>query len=122
MSRQRQPLLSESLGPVDLRSTTSAASSTTGASGVCVPCDTIETSIAARDDAIDMLGAVPDVTRMKMELIARASASPDRALVPIVRLLVGDADPAKVDAIVAAFQTNPPLREQWQRTYQILRA
>lgn len=121
MARHRQSLLSGSVEGLDLRSATSAASSTIGASGTCVPSSTEAASIAAHDAALDMLGGVPDVVRMKMELIARASASSDRALAPIVKLLVGD-DPAKINAITIAFQTNPPLREQWERTYEILRA
>lgn len=67
-----------------------------------------------------MFGDVPDAVRLHMELVARASASPDTALAPIIALLV-PGDEARQAAIVAAISANDPLREQWERTWEVLR-
>lgn len=66
------------------------------------------------------LGALPSPLRMAMSLIARRAGGPDAALEPVIDLLV-EGDSAKRGAIVNAFRTNEPLREQWLRTYEILR-
>lgn len=71
-----------------------------------------------------MFGDVPDATRMQMELVARASATPEAALPHVIRLLVpgdAEADAARRAAIVTAIGTNVPLREQWERTWEVLR-
>ena len=73
----------------------------------------------ASDDALGF-GTLPDPLRMAMSLIARQAAGPDEALEPVIGLLVEN-EPVKRDAIVLAFRTNTPLREQWLRTYEILR-
>ena len=67
-----------------------------------------------------MLAGVPAVVRMQMELVACASATPEDALAPVIELLV-DGSPQKRAAIVAAISTNDPLREQWERTWEVLR-
>jgi hypothetical protein len=67
-----------------------------------------------------MFGDVPDGVRLHMELVARASASPETALAPIIALLV-PGDEVRQAAIVAAISTNDPLREQWERTWEVLR-
>lgn len=66
-----------------------------------------------------MFGDVSPEIRLGMELLARASASADAALPHVIALLV-DGD-AKRAAVVEAISTNPPLREQWQRTWEVLR-
>lgn len=88
-----------------------AASSTVAASG----------RSASDGDALDvrMFGDVAPEVRLRMELLARASASPATALPHVVALLVeGDEQRA---AIVAAITGNEPLREQWNRTWEVLR-
>ena len=65
--------------------------------------------------------ALPDPLRLRMSLVARQAASSDAALEPVLHLLV-DGSPAKISAIAHAFRTNEPLREQWERTFEILRA
>lgn len=67
-----------------------------------------------------MFGDVPDAVRLHMELVARASVSPEAALAPIIALLV-PGDETRQDAIVAAIGSNDPLREQWERTWDVLR-
>jgi hypothetical protein len=69
-----------------------------------------------------MFGDVPVAVRMQMELIARSSETPNEALPLIIELLVtGDDVDAKRTAIVEAISTNDPLREQWERTWEVLR-
>ena len=68
-----------------------------------------------------MFGDVPDAVRLHMELVARASASPEAALPQVVALLVPGDDEARRAAIVEAISTNEPLREQWERTWHVLR-
>lgn len=74
----------------------------------------------AESMAPDTIAALPEPLRLAMALLAKQAAGPDEALGPIIGLLVdGDAD--KQASIVNAFRTNEPLREQWLRTYEILR-
>jgi hypothetical protein len=68
----------------------------------------------------DMFGDVEPAIRLQMELVARCSASPETALPKVIELLV-PGDPAKRAAIVSAISTNDPLREQWERTWEVLR-
>lgn len=68
-----------------------------------------------------MFGDVPEAMRLQMELVARASASPEAALPQVVALLVPGDDEARRAAIVEAISTNEPLREQWERTWHVLR-
>ena len=83
---------------------------------------TTDRSARATDGAggdADLFGDVEPELRLRMELVARASASPDAALPYVVALLVeGDERRA---AIVEAFATNDALREQWHRTWEVLR-
>jgi hypothetical protein len=65
--------------------------------------------------------ALPDPLRLQMSLVARKASSSDEALEPVLRLLV-PGSPAKLAAIAQAFRTNEPMREQWERTFEILRA
>lgn len=69
-----------------------------------------------------MFGDVSPLTRMQMVLVAKASASPATALAPVIDLLVADGSARKRAAIVDAISTNLPLREQWERTWEILRS
>jgi hypothetical protein len=106
MSRQLQH-------PRDLVATPAqvAASTTVAATG----------RAACGGDAVDvrMFGDVAPEVRLRMELLARASASPATALPHVVALLVeGDEQRA---AIVEAISGNEPLREQWNRTWEVLR-
>lgn len=67
-----------------------------------------------------MFGDVPVAVRLQMELVARSTATPAAALPDVIALLVpGDA--ARRVAIVAAISSNDPLREQWERTWEVLR-
>jgi len=95
---------------------------TSGAAGSST---TSFTRFTARQEPARHVGAVSfaslaEPVRLAMGLIARQAKSPDDALEPIIDLLVRD-EPAKRDAIITAFRTNEPLREQWLRTYEILR-
>jgi hypothetical protein len=74
----------------------------------------------ARSEDTLGFGTLPDPVRVAMSLIVRQADSPDAALGPVIELLVAG-DAAKHAAIVAAFRSNEPLREQWLRTYEILR-
>jgi hypothetical protein len=81
-------------------------------------------SVARRRDAdagedVPMFGDVEPKVRMRMELLARASASPDTALPHVVALLV-DGDDAR-DAIITAIHDNDALQAQWQATWAALR-
>jgi len=67
------------------------------------------------------LDALPAPVRQAMVNAVASASSADEALAPVISLLVDGPD-AKRDAIVQAFRTNDPLREQWERTYEILRA
>jgi hypothetical protein len=98
-----------------VREAGSAASTSTGTGKRFVRSD----RSAAQSDALG-LASLPDPVRLAMSAIAHQAGSPEAALEPVIGLLVGD-DPAKCAAIVNAFQTNEPLREQWLRTYEILR-
>ena len=70
-------------------------------------------------DAVRMFGDVAPDVQLKMELLARVSASPETALPHVIALLVeGD---AKRIAVIEAINTNDPLREQWHRTWEVLR-
>jgi hypothetical protein len=70
-------------------------------------------------DEVRMFGDVDPQVRLRMELLARASASPETALPHVIALLVeGD---ERRDAIVKAITDNEPLREQWHRTWEVLR-
>lgn len=67
-----------------------------------------------------MFGDVPVAVRLQMELVARSTATPAAALPDVIALLVpGDA--GRRVAIVAAISANDPLREQWERTWEVLR-
>lgn len=67
-----------------------------------------------------MFGDVPDGVRLQMELVVRASATPEAALPKVIELLV-PGDPARTTAIISAITGNEPLREQWERTWEVLR-
>ncbi len=68
---------------------------------------------------VQMFGDVDPAIRLKMALLARASATPETALPFVIALLVeGD---ERRDAIVEAISTNDALREQWHRTWAVLR-
>jgi hypothetical protein len=68
---------------------------------------------------VQMFGDVDPAIQLKMELLARASASPETALPFVIALLVeGD---ERRDAIVTAIFDNDALREQWHRTWEVLR-
>lgn len=69
---------------------------------------------------VRMFGDVDPAVRIRMELIARTSASADAALPHIIALMVAG-DESKQAAIVEAITENEPLQEQWQRTWEILR-
>ena len=56
-------------------------------------------------DGAGLFDGVSAAVRMQMELVARASASPATAL----------------PAIIAAIEETEPLREQWERTWAVLR-
>jgi hypothetical protein len=71
-------------------------------------------------DGSDMFGDVEPAVRLQMELVVRRSASPEAALPTVIELLV-PGSPAKRAAIVTAITTNDPLREQWERTWEVLR-
>jgi len=68
------------------------------------------------------VAALPSPIRLQMQLIARQSSRPDDALVPIIDLLVSDGSAPKRAAIVTAFRSHDALREQWERTWEILRS
>lgn len=57
--------------------------------------------------------------RLQLAVIARSSASAEEALPLAIAAIVGD-QPAKLDALVAAFSNHPRLANQWQRAYQTL--
>lgn len=67
-----------------------------------------------------LFGDVPPDVRLQMELVACASASPEEALPVVIAILV-DGSAAKRAAIVDAITSNDPLREQWERTWAVLR-
>lgn len=67
-----------------------------------------------------MFGDVPDGVRLHLELVARASASPQAALPQVIALLVPD-DAVRQAAIITAISSNEPLLEQWERTWEVLR-
>lgn len=67
-----------------------------------------------------MFGDVEAGVRLQMELIVRAAVSPDAALPQVIELLV-PGDSTRQAAIIAAISTNEPLREQWERTWEVLR-
>lgn len=74
-----------------------------------------------RSDAeATMFGDVPVAVRLQMELVARSTATPAAALPDVIALLV-PGDPARSTAVVAAINSNDPLREQWERTWEVLR-
>ena len=75
---------------------------------------------AAAGASTSMFGELSDPMRLKMELVARASASAETALPAIVSIIAG-ADETHRDAIVTAIMSNQPLREQWERTWAVLR-
>jgi hypothetical protein len=85
--------------------------------------DQDRTGEPARGDAavvdIAMFGDVDPRLRMRMELVARASASAQTALPHVVALLVEGAEAR--DAVTAAIVGNEPLHEQWLRTWEALR-
>lgn len=66
-----------------------------------------------------MFGDVAPEVRLKLELLARASASPETALPHVVAVLV-EGDECRA-AIIDAVSTNAALREQWHRTWEALR-
>jgi hypothetical protein len=67
-----------------------------------------------------LFDGVSAAVRMQMQLVARASASPATALPAIIALIV-DGSSQKRAAIISAIEETPPLREQWERTWAVLR-
>ena len=81
--------------------------------------DAIGREVSVGGVEVQMFGDVDPAIQLKMELLARASASPETALPFVIALLVeGD---ERRDAIVTAIAGNDALREQWQRTWEVLR-
>ena len=79
---------------------------------------------SARATAADepgMLGGVPHDQRLQMELVARASRTPDDALDQVLSILLGGTGERHA-AVAGAFRANDALREQWERTWEILRS
>jgi len=72
------------------------------------------------DSSTDMFGDVSPTTRLQMELIARSTSNPAEALTAMITLIV-EGSPHKRAAIVTAISENDPLREQWERTWAVLR-
>lgn len=68
---------------------------------------------------VQMFGDVDPAIRLKMELLARASASPETALPFVIALLVDGEE--RREAITTAISDNDALREQWHRTWAVLR-
>lgn len=90
-----------------------AAPTATTTLGAVQPC------AVDRAAEVRMFGDVEPEVRLRLELLARASASPETALPHVVALLVdGEARRA---AIIDAVSTNEALREQWHRTWEALR-
>lgn len=75
--------------------------------------------VSAAAGEVPMFGDVDPEVRLRMELLARASASPETALPHVVALLVDGREQRA--AIVDAITGNEPLREQWERTWEALR-
>lgn len=69
--------------------------------------------------AMRMFGDLDAAVRMRMELLARASKTADSALPYVIALIVDGEE--KQQAIISAITTSDPLREQWERTWEILR-
>ena len=104
MARQLEHTLRASAGAVAPQGST-----TVDAAGRSVACS----------HEVQMFGDVDPAIQLRMELVARASASPETALPFVIALLVeGDERRA---AIVTAISENDALREQWHRTWEVLR-
>lgn len=73
------------------------------------------------DDDLRMFGELSPELRTAMETVARGSLDANSALPHIITLLVDGGSDRKRDAIVDAIRMNDPLREQWERTWEILR-
>ncbi|MCW2974190.1 MAG: hypothetical protein JWN72_2463 [Thermoleophilia bacterium] len=80
---------------------------------------TVQDDASAGEDA-GLFDGVSAAVRLQMELVARASASPATALPAVIALIV-DGSPQKRAAIIAAIEETEPLREQWERTWAVLR-
>jgi hypothetical protein len=76
----------------------------------------------AQNGLVAQMAAMPSPIRLQMQLLARQSSRPDDALVPIIDLLVADGSERKRAAIVTAFRSHDALREQWERTWELLRS
>lgn len=74
----------------------------------------------AASDTAGLFDSVSASVRLQMELVARTSASPATALPAIIALIVDD-NPRKRAAVISAIEHTPPLREQWERTWAVLR-
>jgi hypothetical protein len=74
----------------------------------------------AASDTASLFDCVSAGVRLQMELVARTSASPATALPAIIGLIVED-NPRKRAAVISAIEHTPPLREQWERTWAVLR-
>ena len=88
------------------------------------PSSSTTVDAVGRDASVDgmevqMFGDVDPAIQLKMELLARASASPETALPFVIALLV-DGDERR-EAIIQAISDNDALREQWHRTWDVLR-
>jgi len=72
------------------------------------------------DEPTDLFDDLAPRARMQLELVARASKSPETALPHAVAVLVPNL--AARERIIAAITTNDQLREQWERAWAALRA
>lgn len=91
-----------------------AVATRTGAVGA-----TARRSDASSGEHAHMFGDVDPKLRLRMELVARASVSPETALPVVVALLVeGDERRA---AIITALNENDALQAQWHATWHALR-
>lgn len=104
------------VGGVDQHASLSSGNS----SATTLAARTTDVRKAGTSRLADQVRALPEPVRLQMSLIARGANSSEEALEPIIELLV-DGSVAKRAAIANAFRTNEPLREQWERTYEILR-
>jgi len=110
----------------DIETTTSRSFRAGGTAAVVAGAPMSQTGAKADADRAPnglaaQVAALPSPIRLQMQLIARQSSRPDDALVPIIDLLVSDGSAPKRAAIVTAFRSHDALREQWERTWEILR-
>lgn len=97
---------------------------TAAAIGVAAATQSPTTGVARRPSAgavedVRMFGDVDPEVRLRMELLARASAGPETALPHVIALLV-EGDEAR-GAIIEAIDGNDDLRAQWHATWEALR-